>query len=132
MNIKLTSITIMLCIIYGCANPEVRDFDNCWTHLTKMTKNTVTMCVDGQSAIMRIYYPNKAERGRTSLGPTTCKQVGDRTAPDEDGIFQFSFKRGRCMNGRRLEALNLVCQESQSSQMICLNQNTQEQLNFER
>ena len=129
MNIKLTSIIIMLCIIYGCASPKVRDFDNCWSHLTKMTQNTVTMCIDGQSAIMRIYYPNKGGRGRN---PTICKQVGDRTATDQDGKFQVRFKGGTCMNGRRLKAIKLVCQESQSSQMICIDQNTQEQRKFER
>lgn len=130
MNIKLTSIIIILCIIYGCASPKVRDFDNCWSRLTKMTQNTVTMCIDGRSAIMRIYYPNKGGRG--PLEPTICKQIGDRTATDQDGIFQVRFKRGSCMNGRQLRAVKLVCQESQSSQMICLDQNTQEQLNFER
>ena len=130
MNIKLTSIIIMLCIIYGCASPKVRDFDNCWSHLTNMTQNTVTMCIDGPVAIMRIYYRNKGGRGTRES--TTCKQVGDRTATDQDGIFQVRFERGSCMNGMPIEAIKLVCRESQSSQMICLDQNTQEQRKFER
>ena len=114
--------------MYGCAYPKKRDFENCWSHLGKPANNEMTMCIDGQSAIHTIHFSNTSIPSH----PTLCTQVGNRSATDEDGIFQVSFKMGRCKNRRRLMETNLICQESPSGGLICLNLYTQEELMFER
>jgi len=102
-NLLLTCFSIS--VLSGCAGNLSRKAcdGQLWSTKIKYISNKVSLCSNGQSSSLYVYFPHKNFSNRA----TSCFQLG--TVDEVDGEIHYNFEKGRCQNGREAGPIKLVC-----------------------
>ena len=110
MEAPLKSFAILMLIFFlqscvSTSSESLKGLNGCWTfntHEVADVSNSLTLCINDNTASMKIHYPNN---GNT---PTNCFNKG-LVRKNENATILVALESGQCENSREAASSNLIC-----------------------
>lgn len=110
MEVPLKFFPILICIVFlqSCAttnSESLAGLNGCWEFNTQKVadvSNSLSLCINSNTASMKIYYPNKGDV------PTSCFNKG-LVRKNENATILVALESGQCENGRESASSNIIC-----------------------